>query len=32
MAIAVHGHPVARVIAVILVVLAWIVLATLVHG
>ena len=32
MALAAHGHPVARAVAVILVVLAWIALATLLHG
>ena len=32
MALAPHGHPVVRVVAVVLVLLAWVVLATLVHG
>lgn len=32
MALPGHGHPVARFVAVVLVLLAWVALATLVHG
>lgn len=32
MALTAHGHPVARVAAVVLVVLAWIALSTRLHG
>jgi hypothetical protein len=32
MSLAAHGHPVARFVAIVLVLLAWVALATLVHG
>ena len=32
MALAAHGHPVARYVAIALVLLAWVALATLLHG